>query len=56
MVGEKMATGAPPRRRGIVWRRMVMGSIFDAIARPSNPPFRVLSTIDLTFVWRRNLR
>lgn len=56
IVGEKMAIGAPPERRGILWRRIEMGSICDAIASPENPPESVECTMDVMRLCRRSLR
>ena len=56
MVGEKIAIGAPPARRWIVWRRMEIGSMWLAIARPVKPPARVEETMLVMRLWRRSLR
>ncbi len=56
MVGEKMAIGAPPERRGIVCRRMEIGSMCEAIASPEKQPARVECTMLVMRLWRRSLR
>ena len=56
MVGEKIAMGAPPAKRWIVCRRIEIGSIWLAIARPVNPPERVEDTMLVMRLWRRSLR
>lgn len=55
-MGEKIAIGAPPDRRGTVWRRMEIGSMCEAIARPEKEPARVEVTMLVMRLWRRSLR
>ena len=56
IVGEKMAIGAPPASRWIVWRMMEIGSMWLAIASPVNPPARVEDTMLVMRLCRRSLR